>query len=303
VNDTALTTEPADRQRPFGENLVAMVTPFTADGALDLDGAVALAERLAADGCDGVVLNGTTGEAPVTSDQEKATLVRAVVEAVGDRMTVIGGAGTYDTAHSVELAEQTALAGASGLLVVTPYYSRPAQEGVLAHFRAVADATDLPVMLYDIPPRAGIPIEVETLQRLAEHPRIVAVKDAKGDLLSGSEVMATTGLAYYSGDDALALPWLSVGAVGLVSVTGHVVPGVFRDLLTRYRAGDVAGAARLHADLVTLFRVAGRCGGVPFAKAALDILGYGVGDPRLPNVPASLEQRTQIASALKPLLG
>ena len=200
--------------RPFGRVLTAMVTPFAADGELDLDTAGKLAHQLVERGCDGLVINGTTGESPTTTDAEKADLVRAVVQAVGDRAAVVAGAGTYDTAHSVELARQSARAGAHGLLVVTPYYSRPPQAGLIAHFTAVADATDLPVMLYDIPPRSVVPIERNSLYRLAQHPRIVAVKDAKGDLVVGAEMIANTDLAYYCGDDGLNLPWLSVGAVG-----------------------------------------------------------------------------------------
>ncbi|MPZ00678.1 MAG: 4-hydroxy-tetrahydrodipicolinate synthase, partial [Actinophytocola sp.] len=200
--------------RPFGRVLSAMVTPFTSDGAIDLDRAQELAEHLIDLGNDGLVVNGTTGESPTTTDKEKTDLVRAVMEAVGSRATVVAGAGTYDTAHSLEQARNAEKAGAHGILVVTPYYSRPTQAGLHAHFTAVANETDLPVMLYDIPPRSVVPIEVDTLRRLAEHPQILAVKDAKGDLLSGSEVIANTDLAYYSGDDALNLPWLSVGATG-----------------------------------------------------------------------------------------
>ena len=192
--------------RPFGRVLTAMVTPFDADGDLD----VALAQELASYlvdhvGNDGLVVNGTTGESPTTTDDEKERLLRAVVEAVGDRATVVAGAGTNNTAHSVELARSAEKAGAHGLLVVTPYYSRPPQEGLLSHFTTVADATDLPVMLYDIPPRSVVPIQTDTLKRLAEHPRIKAVKDSKHDLWAGSEVLSNSDLAYYSGEDPLNL--------------------------------------------------------------------------------------------------
>src|SRR5918999_4578617 len=209
--------------RPFGRVLTAMVTPFEADGRLDLAKAEELSAHLADLGNDGLVVNGTTGEGPTTTDQEKSELIRAVVGAVGDRATIVAGAGTYDTAHSIHLAREAEKAGAHGLLVVTPYYSRPPQSGLVQHFTAIADATDLPVMLYDIPPRSIIPIEVETLQRLAEHPRIVAVKDARGNPLAATEVLASTTLAYYSGDDPVNLPLLSLGAVGFVSMIGHVV--------------------------------------------------------------------------------
>lgn len=284
--------------RPFGRVLTAMVTPFDADGALDLDAASELANHLVELGNDGLVVNGTTGEGPTTSDEEKAELVRAVLAAVGDRATVIAAAGTYDTAHSVRLAKSMAQVGAHGLLVVTPYYSRPPQAGLLAHFTAVADASGLPNMLYDIPPRSVVPIEVDTLRRLAEHPRIVAVKDAKGDLFAGSEVIASTDLAYYSGDDALNLPWLSVGGVGFVSVIGHVVAGRLRRMVETYENGDVSTARTVHRGLLPVCRAMGRVGGVIFAKAALRLRGYDVGEPRLPLPPATPEQIALIAADL-----
>src|ERR1700753_3132175 len=188
-----------------------MVTPFGPDGSLDLPAAARLANHLVDSGCDGLVISGTTGESPTTTHAEKPPLWRAVLEAVGDRARVIAGAGSYDTAHSVHLAKACAAEGAHGLLVVTPYYSRPPQAGLIAHFTAVADATPLPVLLYDIPPRSVVPIEFETLRVLAAHPNIVGVKDAKGDLHGGMQLMAETGLAYYSGDDVLHLPWLGMG--------------------------------------------------------------------------------------------
>jgi 4-hydroxy-tetrahydrodipicolinate synthase len=274
--------------RPFGRVLTAMVTPFDADGKLDLRTAEELAVRLVDLGNDGLVVNGTTGEGPTTSDAEKAELVRAVVGAVGERATVVAGAGTYDTAHSTELARQAEAAGAHGLLVVTPFYSRPPQSGLLLHFRAVADASGLPVMLYDIPPRSVIPIELETLQRLAEHPRIVAVKDARNDLRVGTEVIATTSLAYYSGDDPVNLPWLSVGAVGFVSVTGHVVADRLRAMVEAWDAGQTHRARNLNASMLAVIRAMGRVGGVVFAKTALRLRGLDVGDPRLP-LPAATE--------------
>ncbi|MGH3994876.1 MAG: 4-hydroxy-tetrahydrodipicolinate synthase, partial [Pseudonocardiaceae bacterium] len=278
--------------------LTAMVTPFTADGQLDLDAAQKLAHQLVERGCDGLVVNGTTGESPTTTDAEKADLVRAVVAAVGDRAAVVAGAGTYDTGHSVRLARQAAQAGAHGLLVVTPYYSRPPQTGLIAHFTAVADATDLPVMLYDIPPRSIVPIALETLYQLAEHPRIVAVKDAKGDLLAGSRVLATTDLAYYCGDDALNLPWLSIGAVGFVSVIGHVVPDRLRRMLSSFSSGAVDDARAVHSGLLPVLRAFGRVGGVAFGKAALRLTGLDVGDPRLPLVAPDSDQLAAIAADL-----
>ena len=275
-----------------------MVTPFDASGKLDLDGAQRLASHLVDLGNDGIVLNGTTGESPTTSDNEKAELVRVVVDAIGDRATVVASVGTYDTAHSVHLAREAEQAGAHGLLVVTPYYSRPPQAGLLAHFTAIADASGLPNMLYDIPPRSVVPIEIDTLRRLAEHPRITAVKDAKGDLLAGSEVIASTDLAYYSGDDALNLPWLSVGGVGFVSVIGHVVAGRLRRLLETYESGDVSTARTVHRGLLPVLRAQGRVGGVIFTKAALRLRGQEAGDPRLPLPPATPEQVAAIAADL-----
>ena len=284
--------------RPFGRVLTAMVTPFDADGALDVKRAQELAEHLVELGNDGLVVNGTTGESPTTTDAEKADLIRAVVEAVGARATVIAGAGTNNTAHSVELVQQAEKAGAHGVLLVTPYYSRPSQAGLYAHFTTVADATALPVMLYDIPPRSIVPIEVDTLRRLAEHPRILAVKDAKGDLLAGSEVIANTHLAYYSGDDALNLPWLSVGAAGVVSVIGHVVAGRIRAMIEAYEDGDTSTARTNHRGMLPVFRAMSRVGGVVFAKTALALRGHPVGGPRLPMVPATPEQVEAIATDL-----
>ncbi|HJT03018.1 MAG TPA: 4-hydroxy-tetrahydrodipicolinate synthase [Pseudonocardiaceae bacterium] len=284
--------------QPFGRVLTAMVTPFTASGHVDLDSAAKLAHQLVERGCDGLVLNGTTGESPTTTDAEKAELVRVVVQAVGDRAHIVAGAGTYDTAHSITLARQAEQAGAHGLLVVTPYYSRPPQAGLFAHFSAVADATDLPVMLYDIPPRSVVPIATDTLCRLADHPRIVAVKDAKGDLGAGAEVIASTGLAYYCGDDVLNLPWLAVGAVGFVSVIGHVVADRLRAMATAFEAGDVVAARGIHACTLGLIRVFGAVGGVAFSKAALRLTGLDVGAPRLPQVPADPDQVAAIAAAL-----
>jgi 4-hydroxy-tetrahydrodipicolinate synthase len=267
-----------------------MLTPFDSDGALDLGKAEELASHLVDLGNDGLVVNGTTGEGPTTSDEEKSELVRAVVSAVGDRAVVVAGAGTYDTRHSVQLARDAEKAGAHGLLVVTPYYSRPPQSGLIAHFTTVADATELPVMLYDIPPRSVIPIELETLQKLSEHPRIVAVKDARNDLRVGTEVLATTTLAYYSGDDPVNLPWLSVGAVGFVSVIGHVVADRLRAMLDAYEAGAHDRARALHYATLPVIRAMGRVGGVVFAKTALKLRGIDVGDPRLPLPPATDEQ-------------
>jgi 4-hydroxy-tetrahydrodipicolinate synthase len=285
--------------RPFGQVLVAMVSPFRADGPVNLDAAQRLAARLVDQGCDGLVVNGTTGESPTTTDGEKSDLVRAVVDAVGERATVVAGASTYDTAHSVHLAQEAEKAGAHALLLVTPYYSKPSQAGLMAHFRTIADATELPVMLYDIPPRSVVPIEVDTLRRLAEHPRIVAVKDAKGDLLAGSKVLTSTGLAYYSGDDALNLPWLAVGAAGFVSVIGHVVADRLRRMLEAFEAGAVGEARDVHNGLLPVLRAFTRVGGVSFSKAALRLTGLDAGEPRLPQLPPDPGTLAAIADDLR----
>lgn len=283
--------------RPFGRVLTAMVTPFDDDGKLDLGLAQELAGYLVDHvGNDGLIVNGTTGESPTTSDDEKERLLRAVVEAVGDRATVVAGAGTNDTAHSLELAQTAEKAGAHGLLAVTPYYSRPPQEGLQAHFTAIADATDLPVMLYDIPPRSVVPIQVDTLKRLAEHPNIRAVKDSKHDLLAGSDVMANSDLAYYSGEDPLNLPWLSAGAVGVVSVIGHVVGDRLRQMITAYESGDIATARDVHYGLLPVYRSMNFVGGVIFAKTAMRLCGYETGQPRLP-LPAATDEQVRIITS------
>jgi 4-hydroxy-tetrahydrodipicolinate synthase len=282
-------------QTPFGRVLTAMVTPFTADGSLDLDAAQRLAASLVDAGNDGLIVNGTTGESPTTSDAEKAELVRAVAEAVGDRAHVLAGVGTNDTRHSVHLARAAEEAGAHGLLIVTPYYSKPPQEGLYQHFTAVADAAGLPVMIYDIPGRSGVPINTETMIRLAEHPRIVANKDAKGDLGRASWAIATTGLAWYSGDDMLNLPLLSVGAVGFVSVVGHVVSPELRALVDAFTSGDVTKATEIHQKLLPVYTGMFRTQGVMTVKAALALQGLPGGGPaRLPLVGLTEEETEQL---------
>jgi 4-hydroxy-tetrahydrodipicolinate synthase len=283
----------------LGTLLTAMVTPFGPDGSLDLPAAARLATYLVDGGCDGLVVSGTTGESPTTTDAEKLALLRAVLEAVGDRARVIAGAGTYDTAHSVQLAKASAAEGAHGLLVVTPYYSRPPQAGLLAHFSAVADATPLPVLLYDIPPRSVVPIEYETLLALSEHPNIVGVKDAKGDLHAGTQLMAESGLAYYSGDDALNLPWLAMGATGFISVISHLAPGQLRDMLSAFASGDHATARKINVGIAPLVNAMTRLGGVTLSKAGLRLQGIEVGDPRLPQVAATAEQIDALAADMR----
>ena len=291
---------PASR-RPFGAVAVAMVTPFDEHGGLDVAAGQRVAAHLVDAGCDALVVSGTTGESPTTSDEEKDALLRAVLEAVGDRAQVIAGVGTNDTAHTVELARQAAKSGAHGLLAVTPYYSKPPQEGLVAHFTAVADASDLPVMLYDIPARSGIPIHEETLLRLAEHPRIVAVKDAKNDLYEGSRVLAATDLAYYCGVDEVNLPWLAVGAAGLVSVVGHVAAAEYARLVAAVDAGDLRAAREINARLLPAVRgIMTRTQGAIAAKAALQLAGVlQHRTTRLPLVAASDEQVEQIRADLE----
>lgn len=294
-----MTTSGFDAPARLGTLLTAMVTPFKPDGSLDTDTAARLATHLVDAGCDGLVVSGTTGESPTTTDDEKIALLRAVLDAVGDRAKIIAGAGTYDTAHSVHLARACAAEGAHGLLVVTPYYSRPPQSGLIAHFTAVADATDLPVILYDIPPRSVVPIAWDTIRTLATHPHIVAIKDAKGDLHGGGQIIAETGLAYYSGDDALNLPWLAMGATGFISVWGHVAAGQLRDMLSAFASGDIATARKINVTLAPLSQAQSRLGGVTLSKAALRLQGFEVGDPRLPQVPAAGAEIEALAADLR----
>lgn len=269
----------------FGRLLTAMVTPFDADGQLDLPMARRLARHLVDDlRNDGLVINGTTGEAPTTTDAEKADLVAAVVDEVGDRAHVVAGVGTNDTRHTCQLARQAAHAGADGLLVVTPYYSKPPQEGLLAHFRTVADATELPVMVYDIPARAGVPVATETLMALAEHPHIIAVKDAKGQLTESSRVMAATGLDFYAGDDAITLPLLAVGGVGLVGTSTHFTGALAKDMIEAWAAGDAATALALHRRALPSFLGVFAAQGCSMVKAALARTWGSVGDLRSPQV-------------------
>ncbi|PWK91170.1 4-hydroxy-tetrahydrodipicolinate synthase [Lentzea atacamensis] len=268
----------------FGRVLVAMVTPFTPDGDLDLKGAQELAAHLVdKQRVDGLVVNGTTGEAPTTTDAEKAQVIKAVAEAVGDRAKVLAGVGTNSTRHTIELARQAEENGAHGLLVVTPYYSKPTQEGVENHFRQVADASGLPALLYDIPARTATAIETETLLRLAEHPRIVGVKDCKVDLLATARVIAETGLDYYSGNDELILPLYSIGGVGTVSTVGHVVGNEIKAMLDAFDEGDNKEALRRHQAMLPVFTaIMTREPGAVAVKAALNLLGLPAGPVREP---------------------
>lgn len=286
---------PQNDRAPFGVMLSAMVSPFHADGSLDLDGAQQLACHLVDNlAHDGLVINGTTGESPTKTDEEDLAILRAVVEAVGDRATIIAGVGTNDTAHSVNAARAAAQAGAHGLMAVTPYYNRPPQEGLIAHFHAIADATDLPMITYDIPKRTGTAIETETLVRIAEHPRIVANKDAKGDLEASQWAMARTDLAWYSGDDALNLPLLALGAAGMISVVGHVVGDRLVAMANAFAAGDVILAREINASLLPVYTGMFRAQGVVMTKAALADLGLPSGPVRLPLMNATQDQRAQL---------
>ena len=284
---------------PFGRLMTAMITPMTSDGAVDYDGAAALAAYLVNDmRNEGLVVNGTTGEAPTTTDEEKAQLVKVVRAAVGDQVTVIAGVGTNITAHSVELARQAEKAGAHGLLVVTPYYNKPAQDALAAHFTAIADATGLPAIIYDIPSRTGTAVASDTLIRLAEHPRIVAVKDAKGDLAASSHVLAHTDLAYYSGDDAMNLPLWSVGGTGCISVTAHVVGMRIFAMLEAFTSGRNAEAAALHRSMLPVNVGLFRNQAAVMTKAALELLGLLGGGVRGPLLPATDAERRRLVEDL-----
>src|SRR3954468_20921432 len=287
-----MTTDPA---RPFGRVLTAMITPLTEDGSIDLAGAQELAAHLVdRKAHDGLVVFGTTGESPTITDAEQHAVLEVVMDAVGDRATVIAGVGTNDTAHSIEKARAAEALGVDGLLVVTPYYNKPPQAGPLRHFTSVADSTDLPVMLYDIPPRSAVAIEVETLVRAAEHPKIVAVKDAKGDLGAVAWTIARTDLAYYSGEDMLNLPLLALGAVGVVSVVGHVVGPRLAELIGAVESGDLVKARAVNESLLPVCTGVFRTQGTIMIKAALRALGLPAGPVRPPLVDATPEQLEQL---------
>ncbi len=285
------------RSLPFGSLVAAMVTPFTAEGAVDYDATAALAVRLVEDGCDGLVVSGTTGETSTLEDQEKEDLFRVVVEAVQGRAKVIAGTGTNHTSHSVEMAQRAQRAGVDAQLVVTPYYNKPTQSGVLGHFEAVAAATDLPIMIYDIPGRAGIPISTETMIRLADNPKIRALKDAKADYSAVTRVLANTTLDVYAGDDGLTLPWMAAGAVGVVSVSVHVATRQFRALVDAAASGDFATARRIHFELDPVVRaVMTHIPGVVSAKQILRMQGV------LPNAVVRLPLVEPTAVEVEPVL-
>lgn len=270
-----MTSPLATEAAPFGRVLTAMVTPFTREGELDLADAQKVATYLVDQGCDGLVVSGTTGESPTTTVAEDGQLLAAVLEAVGDRATIVAGVGTNDTRHSVELAEQAKKAGAHGLLLVTPYYSKPPQAGILAHIEEVARAgEDTPVMLYDIPGRTGVQIAFETYAQLADHPLVVAMKDAVGDLNRGAWLMRETGIKIYSGDDPVNLPWLAMGASGIVSVVSHAAASAYAQMVAAVDAGDLATARSINDRLLPAVKaMMTYTQGAITSKAALQLLG------------------------------
>ena len=277
-------------QAPFGRLITAMITPFAKDGSIDWDGVATLATHLADHGHDAIAVNGTTGEAPTTKSSEKLEIIKVVKSTVGSRVKVLSGAGDNETSYTVEQAKRSADAGADGLLIVTPYYNKPPQAGIEAHFKAVAGATDLPIMMYDIPGRTGVEIESDTIVRLFDLPNIVALKDAKGNLAATSDVIARCGIPVYSGDDILNLPFLSIGAVGFVSVCGHTVGTELKAMLDAWFAGDTARALEIHQKLIPVFKGTFKTQGAILTKAAMNLMGLPGGTTRLPLVDATPAQ-------------
>ncbi len=282
-------------QAPFGRLLTAMVTPFDKDGAIDWAGVEKLAQHLVDTGHDGIAVNGTTGEAPTTKSSEKLEIIKVVKKVVGPKIQVLSGAGDNETAYTVEQAKRSQDAGADGLLVVTPYYNKPPQAGIEAHFRAVAAVTDLPIMMYDIPGRTGVEIESDTIVKLFESVKnIVALKDAKGNIAATSWVIKRCGIPVYSGDDILNLPFLSVGAVGFVSVCGHTVGLQLKAMLDAWFAGDADKALQIHQQLLPVFTGTFRTQGAILTKAAMSLMGLPGGTTRLPLVDATEAQFEQL---------
>lgn len=273
----------------LGRVLTAMVTPFDRDGAVDLGAARTLASHLIEHGSDGIVVVGTTGESPTLKDAEKRALIEAIAELCSGRASVVAGSSTYDTEHSVSLSRDAASAGASALLAVTPYYSRPSQAGIASHFKAIAESTDLPVILYNIPGRTGTLIELETIVELSAHPNIVGIKDATGNLAMTSRVVAETDdrFSVYSGDDVLTLPMLAVGGIGVISVASHVAGAQISEMIEAFLTGKVAEAREIHLRLLKLFSLLFAEPSPGPVKAACEIMGFGVGSPRLPMQPAT----------------
>ena len=280
---------------PFGRLITAMVTPFDKDGAIDWDGVAKLAQHLVDTGHDGIAVNGTTGEAPTTKSSEKLEIIKVVKSVVGEKITVLSGAGDNETSYTVEQAKRSEDAGADGLLVVTPYYNKPPQAGIEAHFRAVAAATNLPIMMYDIPGRTGVEIESDTIVKLFDTvENIVALKDAKGNIAATSWVIKRCGVPVYSGDDILNLPFLSVGAVGFVSVCGHTVGKQLKAMLDAWFAGNAPRALEIHQELLPVFTGTFRTQGAILTKAAMSLMGLPGGTTRLPLVDATEAQIAQL---------
>lgn len=280
---------------PFGTMLTAMVTPFREDGSVDLDAVQKVAKHLVDNGNDGLVVSGTTGESPTTTGAEDGETLAAVKDAVGDRAKIVAGIGTNDTRHSVELAKQAEKVGADGLLLVTPYYNKPSQAGVLQHFRQVVDATAVPVMLYDVPSRTGTKIGLETYTAAAQWETVISVKEASGDI-SRTAQLVDLGYSVYSGDDVNTLGYLAYGAVGLVSVVGHVAGTQLRTMIDTFRAGDLAGALAIHTGLIPAFdAIMGVANyGATTAKGALELAG--VLDNRIVRSPLMALDDTEVAA-------
>jgi 4-hydroxy-tetrahydrodipicolinate synthase len=284
----------------LGEVITATVTPFDAEGKVDYDRYAELCTYLIENGSDGVVVSGTTGEAPTLSDDERLGLLQAALDAVGDRATVIAGTGTYSTDHSIHLTKQADEAGAHGALVVTPYYNKPPPRGIVAHFKAVAAATELPLMVYNIPSRVVINIEPETMAELAEITNVTSVKQANADIDQARRIVEL-GLDLYAGDDNIIYPFLEVGGKGGVCVHTHVVGPQVKEMIRRFGAGDKEGAKRIDEELAASYELLGVVTGPIQIKAALNMLGHDVGGLRLPLVEASDEERAQIRDCLERL--
>ena len=282
----------------LGELLTAIVTPFTPEGAVAVERFRALARFLVDNGSDGIVVAGTTGECPTLTDDERSILTQAALEEVGDRATVVVGTGTYSTAHSVHLTEEAHALGAHGVLVVTPYYNKPPQRGIVAHFEAIAAATDRPVVVYNIPQRSVVNIEPETIERLAEIPNVTAVKQATTDIAQARRIVET-GLDLYAGNDDLLLPFLEIGGVGVISVFSHVVGPQVKELIRLHRSGDRDGARRLNELLMVVNSALGVTTNPIPVKAALNLLGHEVGGLRLPLVEATLDELELVRSGLE----
>lgn len=286
---------------PFGEVLTAMVTPMRQDGAVDFDKAKQLAKHLVENGSDGLVVAGTTGESPTLTADEKLGLFRAVVEAVGGRAKVIAGTGSYNTGESVQLTRKAEAEGVDGIMLVVPYYNKPPQEGLYRHFRAVAEATSLPVMLYNVPSRTSRNLEAETVARLAQLPNVVAIKEAAGDMEQLTRIVQSTPdtFAVYSGEDSLTLPMLSLGAVGVVSVASHVVGNEIREMIRAYKAGEHARAAELHRRLTPIFKALFITTNPIPVKWSLSLLGMEMGPLRLPLTDPSPSEKLHIEQAFR----